>query len=82
MKYIADRQCPKCGEKMEHGILNGRGYPIHWIPLEADHVEERWKADLSESVRISGLAMTLNGAAEKYPTAYHCSACRKIVVDY
>ena len=82
MKYVADKQCPQCGEKMKYGILNCKGYPIDWIPIEADYAEDRWKCDLSGYVRLNGLTMTLRGAAERNPTAYHCAKCKKIIVDY
>ena len=67
---------------MAYGILNGGGRAIGWFPIKPDYAEERWKAEPEGWFRINSLAMTLNGAAEKYPTAFHCAKCRKIMIDY
>ena len=82
MKYVADKQCPQCGETMEHGILYCGGRSICWMPFEANYAEDRWKVNRKEWFYINDLALTANGAAEHYPTAYHCSKCKKIIVDY
>ena len=75
-------KCPKCGKDMTSGFVECGGRPVSWMGKTWDRASNEWEANRKHRVHFSGLVMTYDGMARKYPTAYHCPECKKIVIDY
>jgi len=66
--------CPYCGKEMEKGRIGCGDRAIDWVP--DGHTGTLFEfIKPTSGVRVN--PMFSNGAC-----AYHCEACRKIVVEY
>jgi len=66
--------CPYCKQEMEAGYLSAGGYRVFWTNKMRRFTNWRLKGDV--------ILPTTGQFSDPAPSAWHCSKCQKVIVDY